>query len=239
MVGSVRRASSACAVTLPVAVMLSGCVSTQTTAARARLVNDRVLAATRPTDVVRSNPDVSVGTPVLVRSAAGTAVVIPVQNRSAGALTDLPISVGIRTPTGRRVFLNRSAGMDYFQSHVAAIPPRGSVTWVFTTSRRVTAGRPFATVGFPQLHPSLAGGLPRISASWRGAASVSVTNQSGIPQDDVQVYVVAVRGGRDVGAARAAVAHLATHGRATVTVNLPGGARGSALHVIALPTIFS
>ena len=239
MVGSVRRVSSACAVTLPVAVMLSGCVSTQTTAARARLVNDRVLAATRPTEVVRSNPEVGVGAPVLIRSAAGTAVVIPVQNRSSSALTDLPISVGIRTRTGRTVFLNRSAGIDYFESHVAAIPPRGSVTWVFTTGRRVTPGRPFATVGFPQLHPSLAGGLPRITASWRGTASVSVTNQSAIPQDDLPVYVVAVRGGRDVGAARAAVAHLGTHRRATVTVNLPGGAGRATLYVIALPTIFS
>ena len=239
MVGSVRRASSACAVTLPVAVMLSGCVSTQTTAARARLVNDRVLAATRPTEVVRPNPAVGVGAPVLIRSAAGTAVVIPVQNHSSSALTDLPISVGIRTRSGRTVFLNRSAGIDYFQTHVAAIPPGGLVTWVFTTSRRVTVGRPFATVGFPQLHPSLAGGLPRISASWRGTASVSVTNQSAIPQDDLPVYVVAVRGGRDVGAARAAVAHLGTHGRATVTVNLPGGAGRATLYVIALPTIFS
>jgi hypothetical protein len=219
--------------------MLSGCVSTQTTAARARLVNDRVLAATRPTEVVRSNPAVGVGAPVLIRSRAGTAVVIPVQNHSSSALTDLPISVGIRTRTGRKVFLNRSAGIDYFQSHVAAIPPRGSVTWVFTTGRPVTLGRPFATVGFPQLHPSLAGGLPRISVSWRGTASVSVTNQSAIPQDDLPVYVVAVRGGRDVAAARAAVARLGTHGRATVTVNLPGGAGRATLYVIALPTIFS
>jgi hypothetical protein len=239
VVGSVRRASSACAVTLPVAVMLSGCVSTQTTAARARLVNDRVLAATRPIEVMRSNPDVSVGAPVLIRSAAGTAVVVRVQNRSSSALTDLPISVGIRGRAGRKVLLNRSAGIDYFESHVAAIPPHRSVTWVFTTSRRVSGGRPFATVGFPQLHPSLAGGLPRISASWRGAASVSVTNQSAIPQDDLPVYVVAVRGGRDVGAARASVAHLGTHGRATVTVDLPGGASRARLDVIALPTIFS
>src|SRR5262249_38256363 len=151
-----------------VAVMLSGCVSTQTTAARARLVNDRVLAATRPTVVARSNPDVRVGTPVLIRSAAGVAGVIPGHNRSSSALTDLPISVGIRTRTGRRVFLNRSAGTDYFDSHVTAIPPGGSVTWVFTTKRRVTGGRPFATVGFPQFRGSPVRGLPRISAAWHG-----------------------------------------------------------------------
>ena len=51
--------------------------------------------------------------------------------------------------------------------------------------------------------------------------------------------MVAVRGGRDVGAARASVARLATHGSVTVTVDLPGGASRATLRVVALPTIFS
>ena len=82
----------------------------------------------------------------------------------------LPISVGIRT-AHRELYLNRSANLDYFETHVAVIGPRGVTDWVFTTDRRVTDGKAIATVGFPQLHPSLAGRLPLIEVSSHGTRS--------------------------------------------------------------------
>ncbi len=224
--------------TLPLAVFLTGCVSTQQIAARARLVSARTLASQSATEVVRANPDVSVGRLAVIHARTGTAIVVPLRNNTSSTLTDVPISVAIRT-AHRELYLNRSANLDYFETHVAVIGPRGVTDWVFTTDRRVTDGKAIATVGFPQLHPSLAGRLPLIEVSSHGTASVTVSNRSGIPQYGLQVYVVAVRAGRDTGAGRAEVTHLGAHATTTLSINLLGGTRQAALRLIALPTIFS
>jgi hypothetical protein len=238
-VRSVRRESAAWATALPVAVVLTGCVSTQQIAARTRLVNARVLASQTTTTVARPDPNVTVGGLTLIHARTGTAIVVPLRNTSSSTLTDLPITVGVHARGGRELYLNRSANLDYFDTHVAAIAPHAVTTWVFTTNRRLTAAAPFATVGWPQLHPSLTNGLPRIDASSHGGARLSVTNASTIPQYDLPVYVVAVRGGRDVAAGRATVPHLGTHGTTTLSVSVLGSPRGATLDVIATPTIFS
>jgi hypothetical protein len=237
-VRSVRRASVASVATLPLAVFLTGCVSTQQIAARARLVSARTLASQSAIEVTRANPDVSVGRLALIHARTGTAIVVPLRNNTSSTLTDVPISVAIRTGH-RELYVNRSANLDYFETHVAVIRPHGATDWVFTTGQRVTGGRAIATVGFPQLHPSLAGRLPLIEVSSHGSAGVTVSNRSGIPQYGLQIYVVAVRSGRDVGAGRAEVTHLGTHATTTLSITLLGGTRQAALRVIALPTIFS
>jgi hypothetical protein len=237
-VRSVRRVSAACAATLPFAVVLTGCVSTQQIAARARLVSARVLASQTAIEVTRTNPDVSVGHVTVIRARTGAAVVVPLRNDTSTALTDLPISVAIRTERGN-IYLNRSANLDYFQTHVAVIGPHDSTDWVFTTGARVATGQAIASVGFAQLHPRLAGRLPRIEVSPHGSAGVTVTNRSGIPQYDLQVYVLATRSGRDVAAGSAEVAHLGSDGTTTLSFTLLGSEQGAALRLIALPTIFS
>ena len=221
-------------------VLLSGCVSTQRIAARARLVDARVLASQTMPALVRANPAVSVGSPLVIRGVGGSAVVITVRNDSTHVLTDLPIWIGIRRRKGRVEYLNRSVNLDYFSTHVASLVPRSSVTWVFTTARRLSSRvRAFAVVGFPQFHPSFSRPLPRIAVSSRGGSAVSVTNRSAIPQYDLPVYAVAVRAGRDVAAGQASVAHLGTRGQTAVNMTLLGNPRGAALRLIALPTIFS
>jgi hypothetical protein len=235
---SVRRGCVVCAAMLPLSVILTGCVSTQTIAARARLVSARTLASQSATKVPRANPAVDVGRLAVIHGQPGTAIVVPLRNNTSTTLTDLPISVDIRTAHGE-LHLNRAANLDYFETHVAVIAPHGSTDWVFTTGRHVTGKRAVVTVGFPQLRASLAGDLPQIEVSSRGNARLTVSNRSGIPQYDLQVYVVAVRAGRDVGAGRTDVTHLGTHATTTLNVTLIGAAKGAALRLIALPTIFS
>jgi hypothetical protein len=224
---------------VPAAVMLTGCVSTQQIAARARLVSARTLASQSATEVVHANRAVTVRAVALIRAVTGTAVVVSLRNHSSRTLTDLPIVVGIHTRHGPRLYLNRSANLDYFESHVAAIGPGAVTFWVFTTSARVSGGRPFVTVGISQLSPSVAARPPAIEGTPRGVATVTVTNRSVIPQYDLPVYVVAVRAGRYVAAGRGAVAHLGTHGTTTLTVSLIGSSHGATLDVIAPPTILS
>jgi hypothetical protein len=230
------------------AVLLTGCVTTQHIAARARLVNARILASQTPTRVDTSNPEVSVTRSVLIRSGTGTAIAVSLVNDSSRTLTDVPISVGTATRAGRRTYLNQSANLDYFQSHVAAIGPHATVTWVFTTSRKVSAAaRPFATVGDALLQAPVPGRLPQIATTVRRTVSttgavalqVAVVNHSVVPQYDLPVYAIAVRGGRDVAAGFASVVHLGTHGRTTVRLTLTGDTNQAALELAALPTIFS
>jgi hypothetical protein len=235
---SVRRGWVVFVAMLPVSVILAGCVSTQTIAARARLVSARTLASQSATEVSRANPAVTVGRLALIRGQTGTAIVVPLRNNTASTLTDLPISVAIHTTRGD-LNLNRSANLDYFESHIAVIAPHGTTDWVFTTRRRVTHGQAVAAVGFPELHITVAGDLPRIEVSSRGKARLTVSNRSTIPQYDLQVYVVAIRAGRDVGAGRADVTHLGTDATTTLNVTLIGAAKGAVLRLIALPTIFS
>jgi hypothetical protein len=233
-------------IAVSVAVLCTGCVSTQTVAARARLVNARIRASEGVVLVTRANPAVSVGTPVVIHGRGGlSAIVVSVHNPSRRALTDLPISVAVRTRSGRVVYLNASTSADYFQSHIASIGPGAATTWVLTTGRRLPRGRVLATVGFPALRTPVAGALPRIAASSRVRGSlgaevtVSITSDSSIPQYDLPVYAVAVRGGRYVAAGQAAVAHLGTNGTATASVPLIGDSRGASLTLLVAPTIFS
>ena len=235
---SVRRTSAACAATLPFALVLTGCVSTQQIAARARLVSARTLASQSPIEITRENPDVSVGRLTVIRARAGTAIVVPLRNDTSSTLTDLPISVAVRTAR-HQVYLNRSANLDYFQTHVAAIGPHASTDWVFTTDARIASGRAVALVGVTQLHSSAARTLPQIEVSSHVPGLVTVANHSGIPQYDLQVYAVAIRAGHDVGAGRAAVTHLGSNATTALSVTLVGVDRGAALRLIAVPTIFS
>lgn len=247
MVRSVKRVSAAFAATAPVAVLLTGCVSTQTVASRARLVDARTLASQEVTEITRANPAVGVGAPVVIRTPGAVAIVVSVRNESARQLTDLPISVGVRTPSGRATYLNRSTTLDYLESHIAAIGPDARTTWVFTTGARIPPGRAFATVGVSQLHPTLSHSLPSVAVSLRRTRPVadivilklSVRNRSAIPQYDLPVYAIALRNGRDVAAGRAIVTHLGTRGTATSTIALLGSSHYDSLRLIASPTIFN
>ncbi|MGO9907903.1 MAG: hypothetical protein ACLP4R_13240 [Solirubrobacteraceae bacterium] len=246
---SVRRVSAAFVATAPVAVLLTGCVSTQTVATRARLVDARIIASQSQTEVRQANPSVSVEVPVLIHTATGDAIIVSVRNDSARQLTDLPISVGVRTSSGRTTYLNSSTTLDYFQSHIAAVGPDASTDWVFTkfTVGALPRGRVFATVGVPRLHPTLSRSLPFVAVSLRARylatggviLKLSVLNRSVIPQYDVPVYAVALRHGREVAAGRTAVTHLGTRGTSTSLLALLGSSHYDSLRLVASPTIFN
>jgi hypothetical protein len=239
-------------------VALSGCVTTQQKNARAELRAERIIATRRALHVTRINPNVRVEAIALLRGSTGTAFAMRLRNVAPRPATDLPISVGVITPRGRRLYFNRSADAGYFQTHVAAIAAEGRVTWVFTTAERLAgagAGRPFADVGIASSPPlTTARTLPRIEVSpstgvasghrpgpprsLRSSLRLAVQNLSEVPQDELPVYAVALRNGRYVAAGRATLGHLGTGARATVEVTLFGSGSGAKLQLDALPTIF-
>lgn len=236
-----RLASAAFAVA--VACMLGGCVTTQQKNARTLLLNARMLASESRVQVRHQNPAVQVAGVTLLSGQGGAAFVVRLRNLTGRPLTDLPISVGTMTASGRRYY-NGRAGSGYYAAHVPALPAGAAVTWVFA-DRRALRGRPFATVGTAR-HPATtrAATLPRldatpISESRPDSVRVAVTNHSGIPQYDIQVYTVAVKQGRSVAAAAATLPRLDGGTTATVALTLIGHSAGAAIHCYAMPTIFA
>jgi hypothetical protein len=233
-------------VILTTLVGLSGCVTTQQENARTVLLNERTLATESSVDVTREDPAVRVLGLDVVRGRDDAALTVRILNTSERPLTDLPISVGLLTTTGQKIYLNRTANISYYDTHVPAIGAGELTTWVYTARQLPgNRGRPFAEVGIPRLPLSTAARrLPKIDATSvlgarPGSLRVSVSNRSGIPQYGLQVYAVAVRGGRAVGAARGAISELDGGAEARIALKLVGSTAGAQVHIYAAPTIFA
>lgn len=223
---------------------LVGCDSTQQKNARAELRAKRELGSRELPVAVRGNPYVSVKRVALVRGEAGSgAIVVKLRGTGSKPLTDVPIAVGIRG-NGQPRLVNAKRHLNWFQTHVPAIPAGGTVTWVYKGVRGVKAGdRAFAKVGVPP-RPALssASSLPRIDVApvpGRDAKRrISVENVSDVPQYGLQVYAFAQQGGRYVAAGKTEIEHLGTGQQVTVAIPLTGSARKRPLRVEAIPTMF-
>jgi hypothetical protein len=234
----------AAGIALALGAGLGGCVSTQRKNARAELVAGRTLAVRAPLRLRRASRTVRVVHVALVRGAGAGAFVVTLRNRDTRPATDVPIAVGVRGAGGRRVQIDGGGELDWFRTHVPAIPARGTATWVFTAHRPLPPGAPYAVVGAPggAVVSHASDPLPALAArvvpSASSAVTVALVNRSAIPQYDVQVYAVVGDGRRVLAAGAAAIAHLGTHERAQVRVALVGAAGRHAVRVFALPTIF-
>ena len=222
--------------------LLSACDSTQQQAARARLKDARYLASATATIARGPNANVRVAGVTVVRGTAGTAVAVRLVNRASRPLNDLPISVGV-VAGRRRAYLNAAPNTFYFETHVASIAAGAALTWVFTTPRKLPAtGTPFATVGARASMP-LTGVrvLPRVAVApvrVVGGLRVRVTNESAVPQYQLQVYAIGLTGGRPVLAGRTTISHLGTGDSDTVALPLIGARSAASLQLEALPTMF-
>lgn len=240
MARSVRAVLVVAALALP----LAGCTTTQHEAQRLQLDAARQRAALHSTRVTVGNPEVTATAIGLVRAAGQTALVVTVHNAGHKAVTDLPISVGYETAAGTKVYLNSSAGLQYFQAHLPAIAAKHSLTWVYTTHRAPAKGSHlFALVGDRRAAPALLTETGvRIGLSYgydAGADSVTVhlDNSTSVPQYQLQVYAYARDGRRYVAAGGTTVPELDGGSRRELRLPLVGTARSAKLHVVALPTI--
>jgi hypothetical protein len=237
------------AVTLGATV--SGCVSTQQKAGWAHIEAARIIASQGPTLVRRAGDELRVTRVTLLHDGARLAIAVGLRNVTRHALNDVPISVGLGTPGSTRVYLNRAAGLDYFKAHVAEVPARGGLTWVFTGRRsrhtRGLGGRPFAVVGDETAAPTtVRRALPRIRAALAAGSSgagdgelrVTVTNLSSVPQPELQVYAIAggTRGYEAAGSTT--VADLESGSSTTTSLGLIGRLGNAQVRLEALPTLF-
>jgi hypothetical protein len=233
---------------IALAVAVSGCVSTQLKAARARVTNARIIASQSPTIVHRRGREVRVTATALLRDGGRVAIVVRVHNTTPHPVNDIPMSVGLLGRGGARTYLNRAANLDYFKTHVAEIPAGATESWVFTGRPRAgLAGRPFAVAG-SQATPAItvARSIPSVrvavTAGLRLAGDrslrVTVTNLSSVPQVELQLYAVALTGRHYSAAGSASVGELGTGKSTTLSLGLVGRRRGATVQVEALPTLF-
>lgn len=228
----------------------AGCATTQQEAARLQLGSARIRATQVGVRVRASNPEISVqGVGLVAGRGHERAIVVRLRNLAAHPVSDLPISVGVIDGRGHRTYLNAAAGIQYFLTHIPAVPAGGSLTWVFTTRRALPPGaRPFAVVGrevpplvgalhaLPKLAVTTVGEIVRSNASRH--VRVTVRNLSSIPQYGLQVYVVARRTGRYVSAGRATIDHLGQGASTVLDMALVGAGRAAPLTPQASPTVF-
>ena len=224
------------------AVSLSGCVTTQTKAARLQINSARIRAAEMHTRVRHSGSAVHVHSISLVTRSHRTRFVVTVDNRGSKAVSDLPISVGYRA-AGKRVYLNAGVSSGYFDAHLATVGPHGSLSWVSAVTRGLPKGaHPFALVGSrPSVTADARGPLPVIATAARGQTAsslrVSVHNNSSIPQYQLPVYATIDRDGHPVAAAQASVTELSGGATHVLRLHLVGSARHAAARIQAPPTI--
>lgn len=236
------RATAAGGAALFAGAVLAGCVTTQEKNARTLLTDARALASEAPVRVTRPDRHVHVLGVEIVGRGRSRAIVVELRSTVARPLTDLPISVGVAA-RGKRAYLNGAPNTPYYDTHVPLIPASGTTSWVLPAIR-VVSGRPFAVVGIPRSPASTRQTtVPAIAARSTGAAGggalhVSVVNDSAVPQYALQVYAVAARHGRYVGAGRRALAELDGGSRATVVLPIAGTDTNASVALYAPPTIF-
>jgi hypothetical protein len=226
---------------------LTGCVqTTQEKNARLQLQDDRLLASRSPVRVISPDPNVSVLNVRTLRAPSGTAVAVTLRNEGTKPVSDLPISVAVRTRSGRIAYLNGQPELAYFQTHVAALAGGAETTWVLTTHSHAPAGRVFARVGASGI--PVDGGVARLpaisssvtsvrSAGRKGAiATAQVSNRSGVAQSGLAIYAYAISGGRLLAAGTASVANLDPGARAAAQIPLLGSSGAASLQLQIPPT---
>jgi hypothetical protein len=235
--------------------VLCGCASTQTTAARLQLNDDRIRASEQPIPVARIGTSGTVtSAEVTVLSTGGRfTAVVALMNRGA-ATSDLPLIVGYRLK-GRTVYLNAGAQSNYFDNHIPAIAGHGSLNWVDTGSAKlpehavffaIVGAKPASPAGSGVTPPNVTAAPPPVlgvnvnNPSTALMIPVDVTNHSAIPQYQLPVYAVVTEKGRVVSASSATIAELNGGAHATVKLSVPGNlfTTSSDLRVEAPATIF-
>jgi hypothetical protein len=221
------------------AAAVSGCATTQDSNKRISVRFDRTLASRKPLDLRGTDPNVKVVRTAVVDGKDGSAIVVVLRNTGEEPVNDLPIEVGPRGSSP----LNTAANVPYFQSHAPAIAPGEEVTWVYASKDPIGSSEAFARVGRPSSPPlTTAGHVSELETSGKSGGSgvkAEVTNDTGVPQYDLDVYAVALKGGRYVAAGRASLEHLGVSKSAHVTLPLAGGdAKGTRIQVFAPQTLF-
>jgi hypothetical protein len=221
-----------------VGVVLSGCATTQDANRRASVQADRTLASRKALELRGTDPDVQVVSTTVLNGKDGSAVVAVLRNRGDHPVNDLPIEVG---PAGGEP-VNARPNVPYFQSHAPAIAPGDQATWVYVSKDPLGSNRAFVRVGAHPTPPlTTTGHVSELQTGGKvdgSSVRAEVTNDTGVPQYDLDVYAVARKGGRLVAAGRANLEHLGVTNSAHLALPVIGDAKRARVQIFAPQTLF-
>lgn len=208
-----------------IAAFAAGCDTTTEKSARAKVAADRELQSRKKVTVRKQDARIKIDTVQAVGKGKKAAIVVVVTNTSAGALTDLPINVGVKRG-GKTKLLNRGPNIYYFYNHIPAAAPGVQTTWVAPLGRRIPKGKLFAIVGKPVQEQRPGQFVPKLKISSitakKGAVTGSLENNSGNPQYVIELYATASKGDKFVAAGRNRVVRLANGEAQTFEIPLSG-----------------
>jgi hypothetical protein len=223
-------------------VFVGACESTAEKSAQLAKHGATLAVGTR-IDVTKANAQVVVVSATPLTDANGTAAAVALRNTTAEPLYNLPISVIVLSPAGKKVAGNDAAGLDPSLTHVAVLPP-GQVTWwvddqLFPTAKaakvKATVGKAGAPPPTPPAFPLSAAKLVNDPTSGV-LASGTVRNATSKAVSTLTVEGVSLKGGTPIAAGRGAVSSLAAGATSPFRVFFIGKPTGGQLVLTAAPT---
>jgi len=210
---------------LPILALLgSGCQSTQATSAEREAEGKKLLAKDKGLKITKVNPDVKVVDSTLLSDKNGSAVVVEVKNTSDQGFADVPIAIDVRDAKGKTVFENDIAGLEPALTSVPIVAGGATVDWV--NDQVLATGKPDSVkvkVGaseekLPATLPEIEVSKPKLEVDRYSGAQATGTaeNKSQIDQTNLKLFAVARKDGEVVAAGRGGLRRLpADAGRAT------------------------
>jgi hypothetical protein len=233
------------AVLICMALLLGGCESNQERSAaleKVRLAH-RVVEQKGLT-VTTVNPAVKVVATATVHGESGTAAVVTLLNTAKTALRDAPIAISVTGKGGTTLYANNAAGLEPSLTTVSLLPADAQTVWI--DDQVQAAGTPTGVQVRVGLAPAVNGTPPQLSVAGVHVseepsgvvAEGTVTNHSGVSQQQLVVFVVGRREGTVVAAGRAVLPEVKAGASTQFQAYLTGNAHGAKLEASAPPTTF-
>lgn len=226
------------------ALVCSGCESTQEKSAQLRKLAKHEVLAAQGVTVSGESPSVKVLYSVVVRSSEGTtAVVVGMRDTSPHALELAPIAVKTVDAKGAVTYQNNGPGLEPSLTRVSLITPGRETVWVddqalgsgvaSSASALVGEGKPATAI------PKIAVTGAHLSAeAGSETESGNVANRSSVIQQNLVVYAVARKSAKIVAAGRAVLPEVAAGATAPFQIYFVGPPKGTKVEVSAPPTTF-
>jgi hypothetical protein len=227
------------------ALLISGCESSQDLSARLAKEGRHALSSQRGLVIRATNRAVKVVHAGVVTDPNGTAAVVVLRNLRPMPLGSVPIAIDVRGPGDKSVFKNNAPQLESSLISISSLPPAGETTWV--NDQVTPSGKALSVhavigaggAGAPLALPRIDVGPPHVTNDPSSGleASGMINNRSSVTQLKLVVYIVAWRGDKVASAGRGSIARLPPGAHTTYHVFLIGNPGGAPLTVTAPPTV--
>lgn len=234
---------SLCLASLAVAVLASGCESTQSKSERLSKKGNGAIAAQKGLKIGKRSRAVKVLDTQVLSDANGVAAVVVVRNTTRKALGRVPISIDV-TDGKKSLFRNDEPGLEPSLTGLAAVGGDQTMAWVndqvFSDkpAKQVKAVVGAATGPTPKSLPALEIGKAKLGGDPTSgvAAEGSIRNKSKLLQRKLVLFAVARKGDKVVAAGRGQVDKLRPGKSAKYQIFFIGNPRGARIEIAAPPT---